>query len=96
METKQDPAPSVRNVGGFRQAIETKYHGPTNTRGSRISAKADPGTIYVPYDHALDIAENHAAAAHAYAHKYGWDKYSDYYGGGTREGYVFVAVPKQA
>ena len=96
MTTKQDCAPSVRNAGGFRQAITTKYHGPTDTRGSRISARAEPGRIYVPYDHALDIAENHAAAAHAYAQKYGWTEYNDYVGGGTQDGYVFVAVPQTA
>jgi hypothetical protein len=54
------------------QAILTKYHGPTNFKGSRISAQADSCRIYLPYDHALNIEENHRAAAHAYADKLGW------------------------
>lgn len=63
----------------LRQAIVTKYHGPTNTRGSRISATAAAGRIFIPYDHALSIQENHAAAARAYATKWGW--HSRYVGG---------------
>ena len=54
------------------QAIVTKYHGPTNTRGSRISAKAEAGRISVSYDHALNASENHRAAAQALADKMGW------------------------
>ena len=44
------------------QAIRTRYHGPTNIKGSRISAKCEARTIYVGYDHALNIEENHRAA----------------------------------
>ena len=48
--------------------IETAYHGPTNYKGSRISAtcKRDSDNTYrkfVSYDHALNAAENHHAAA---------------------------------
>lgn len=54
------------------QAIVTKYHGPTNYKGSRISARADAGRVIVSYDHALNIDENHKAAAQALAERYGW------------------------
>lgn len=54
------------------QAIETEYRGPTNTRGSRIIARAQAGRISVPYDHALDFDENHDAAARALVVKLGW------------------------
>ena len=54
------------------QAIETEYRGPTNTRGSRIIARAQAGRISVPYDHALDFVENHYAAARALVVKLGW------------------------
>lgn len=77
-----------------RQAIVTKYHGPTNSRGSRVSATAAPGRIYVSWDHALDVAENHAVAARMYAEKYGWLDSSDYVAGGTEDSFVFVAVPR--
>ena len=44
--------------------IRTRYHGPTNARGSRISATTISGQrVYVPYDHALSTEENHDTAA---------------------------------
>ena len=45
------------------QAIRTRYFGPTDTKGSRISAKNRSRTIYISYDHALDVIDNHRAAA---------------------------------
>lgn len=60
------------------QAIQTKYHGPSNVRGSRIIARASAGSVIVGYDHRLDIEENHKAAAHALAVKLDW--LSDAYG----------------
>lgn len=65
------------------QAVRTKYHGPTNTNGSRISAQCEAGRIYVSYDHALDIAGNHKAACDALIKKLGWntDHYADMVGG---------------
>jgi hypothetical protein len=53
------------------QAIVTKYHGPTNHKGSRVSAKADAGRIVIAWDYALNPDENHAAAAHALAERLG-------------------------
>ena len=55
-----------------RQAIATSFHGPTDTRGARVKATCDAGTIYVGWDYALGITENHAAAAKALATKLGW------------------------
>jgi hypothetical protein len=54
------------------QAIRTRYHGPTNSRGSRISAKCEAGTVSVTYDDALNLAENHQAACEALLTKLGW------------------------
>lgn len=62
------------------QAIRTRYHGPTNVRGSRFSAQCEAGRIYVPYDHSLSLSENHAAAARALADKLDWRK-TPLYGG---------------
>lgn len=82
---------NARTINRYaRQAIETKYHGPTNTRGSRISARAGAGRIFVPYDHALDIYENHAAAARAFADRFQWG--SEWVGGATADGYCFCSV----
>lgn len=55
-----------------RQAITTRYHGPTSTRGSRITARASAGSVTLPYDHSLDGVDNHALAAHNLANKLGW------------------------
>lgn len=54
------------------QAIVTKYHGPTNSRGSRITASAFAGRVTVHYDHALNPDQNHAKAAEALVRKLGW------------------------
>lgn len=54
------------------QAIRTRYIYPTNTRGPRIQAKCDVKTIYVSYDHALNIDENHMAACRKLAESLGW------------------------
>lgn len=44
--------------------LRTKYHGPTNTLGSRISCKAAGRTwrVYVSYDHGSSDVEKHARA----------------------------------
>ena len=77
-----------------RQAIITKYIGPTDLRGSRVKATAEAGSITLAWDDALNSEENHVAAARALAGKYGWDRLNDMTHGGTRDGYVFVMVPK--
>jgi len=75
----------------MRQAIATKYHGPTNTRGSRISARAEAGAVSVDYDHALNAADNHLAAARRLAEKLGWS--GEWFGGGLPSGgYCFVCA----
>lgn len=78
----------------MRQAILTKHIGPTNTKGSRVKASADAGSITASWDYALNIRENHQNAALALAKKLGWDKINEYIGGSYKNGYVFVAVPK--
>jgi len=55
------------------QAIETRYCGPTDTKGSRIWASCEGGSLSVSYDHALDPEENHYAAVKALCDKLGWD-----------------------
>lgn len=47
------------------QAIQTKYFGPTNTRGSRIKATCWLTSITVSWDHSANSEENHAAAIEA-------------------------------
>jgi hypothetical protein len=53
------------------KAIITKYHGPTNSRGSRISASDEDGNrVTVSYDHASH--DPHRLAAIALCKKMGW------------------------
>ena len=75
----------------MRQAIETKYYGPTNHLGSRIRAKAQAGTRWVSYDYALGAQGSHVAAAKAFAEHYGWS--GRWFGGATADGYAFVWCP---
>lgn len=70
-------------------AICTKYHGPTNSRGSRISANANGHRATVPYDYALGPEGNHAAAAVALCRKMKWRGELVSGGLGTGAGYVF-------
>jgi hypothetical protein len=58
------------------QSIICTYHGPTNTRGSRITAKAtganNRASVSVPYNHALSHADVYWEAANKLAQKLGW------------------------
>ena len=54
-------------------AIITRYHGPTDTKGARISARmmtARP--LFVPYAYELTERDAHAAAAAALMAREGW------------------------
>lgn len=77
----------------FLQAITTRYHGPTNFRGSRISARCAAGHISMAYQHRLGIEANHAEAAKMLADKLKWG--GQWFGGGTPDGngYCFVQTP---
>lgn len=55
-----------------RQAIETKFLGPTDHRGPRVKATAAAGSVTVEWDHALGPVDNHAAAARKLATDLGW------------------------
>lgn len=57
----------------MRQAITTKYLGPTNHRGARIKASAQAGSVTVSWDHSMSPQQNHVEAARALALVYGWD-----------------------
>lgn len=51
------------------QAIQTKFIGPTNTKGSRVKATCWLGSVTLGWDHALDSAENHKEALQAMCDK---------------------------
>jgi hypothetical protein len=72
------------------QTIRTRYHGPSNAKGSRYSAECEGGRIYVPANYALDAAENHKAAAQALLTKMRWP--GEYAGGCFGEDYYWSPV----
>lgn len=72
----------------MRQAIETKYIGPTNSRGARIKASAQAGSVTVPWDDGLDVDANHDRAAQALARKLNWT--GKLIGGGLKRGNCYV------
>lgn len=80
----------------IRQAITTKFLGPTNFRGSRIKASAAAGSITIDKPYALNVEQGHAFAASKLAEKFGW--HGTWFGGGmpSEDGYVFVLADGEA
>lgn len=71
------------------QAIQTRYLCPTNSRGARIKAWAQAGSITIDYPHELSGQACHRAAAEALALKFKWD--GQLLGGQLENGdYAFV------
>lgn len=79
----------------IRQAIVTKYHGPTDTKGSRVSATAAAGKRWFDWDDALNPEENHCGAATRFASGFSWLAQGEtLQGGGLPDGrYCWVIVP---
>ena len=78
-------------------AIQTKFISPTNTKGSRISAKAEGGrSVIIPSDNAMSPEQNHLAAARAFIKKYDYgagQQFTPVNGGSVSgKGYVFIPV----
>jgi len=82
-------------------AIETRFIGPTNLKGSRISARVmetarpcEPTRrLIVECQDQLGIEANHRAAAKQLIARLGWDQpngYGEWVVGATDTGYVFV------
>lgn len=56
------------------KAILVKYHGPSNTRGSRFTAKAEGNpSLTLPYNYALGADETAKAAAVALVKRMKWN-----------------------
>jgi hypothetical protein len=58
------------------QAIQTKYLGPTDSRGSRIKATCAAGSVTVPWDYGADTDANHRYACSMLRSKLGWENAS--------------------
>jgi hypothetical protein len=56
------------------QAIQTRYLGPTNSRGSRIKAWCAAGSVTIGYPHELSDDAVHRAAAKKLVEKLDWSE----------------------
>ena len=76
------------------KAIQTRYHGATNTKGSRISATAEGvGRVYVSYPHELSGDSVYFEAVKKLCSKVGWT--GSFACGGLPDGsnaFVFVVT----
>ena len=54
------------------QCITTKYHGPTEHKGSRISARVEHKRATYSWDYSLGVSANHQLAALKLAKLLGW------------------------
>ena len=71
------------------KAIRTKYHGPTDTRGPRITASDEDGNrVSIPYPYELSGEAVHRKAADRLCEKMNWT--GQLAGGALKNGYVFV------
>jgi len=70
------------------QAIRTRYHGATNTRGARITARSSGGSLTLPRNYSLDVDQDHARAAQALVDRLGWT--GVYHGGCFGGDYYWV------
>lgn len=83
-------------------AIQTKYLGSTDRRGSRVVAsvmerKHDGHPVRrltMAWDDALGIVENHKLAAQLLILRLGWTAHGTWTFGSTDPGYVFVCAGK--
>jgi hypothetical protein len=81
----------------YSWTVETRYHGPTNTKGSRISVSfvgSRKGRKSYSYRHALNTTENHLAAAVEWlqqlSSRNGAPAYALVAKASTSKGYVFT------
>ena len=82
-------------------AIITRYHGPTDTLGARISARMmDARPVFIPYSYELNERDAHELAARALMARERWlmavtgwaEGWQMAVGGMPDGGYVFVRV----
>lgn len=81
----------------MRQAIITKFFGPTSRLSPRIKVTCEVESITVPWNYALNPAENHEAAAVALMTKRGWNERNEIIGGALPDGsgYCFVQFSRK-
>jgi hypothetical protein len=83
----------------MKQAILTKYLGPTNTKGARVKAwcYGKPRGVTVVWNHEHDSEWNHMRAAIHLGQSLGWTGTGNRQGGALPDGtgYCFVQIEKE-
>lgn len=74
----------------IRQAIKTKYHGPTNFSGARIKATCDAFSKFFPWEYEFSVEMNHRRGAQLLMSEMGWDLPLN--GGSFKDEYYWVQV----
>jgi len=76
------------------KAIRTRYHGPTNTRGSRISAiDGDGNRVSISYNHASNSDNLHEVAAYTLMKKMEWP--NELINGGFGHDEYWIMLPRE-
>ena len=70
------------------KTIETRYHGPTNTKGSKIIATDGDNRLTIHVNNALSLEANHMEAARLLKTRLAWR--GSMQGGHTKRGMVWV------
>ncbi len=80
----------------MKQAILTKYLGPTATRGARVKAWCFGGQRIVTWDYSMSSEANHHYASEQLGLKLNWREFSTRMCGALPDGsgYCFVQVTK--
>ena len=74
------------------QAIQTKFLGATNHRGSRVKATSAAGSLTLSWDYGISNEDNHTAAAEALMEKLDWNWGPVTMSSGTLKDGTFVHV----
>lgn len=73
-----------------RQAITTRFLGPTDHRPARVVARCDGGRVVLSWDHGKSSGQNHADAAWRLAFDLGWS--GTWQGGALPNGHGYAFV----
>ena len=73
------------------QAIIVKYVGPTDTKGTRMKATCEAGSLTISYDSEKSALENAEHALTLLVHKLDWHtRYPQWVGASLGDAWVFV------
>jgi len=72
------------------QTITVQVLGPTNTKGTRVKASCEAGSVVLPWDHTLGVNDNTNRAVRRLLKKIDW--HGHWQGGDVGKKVVYVCV----